>query len=154
MWMTFDPQIGSEVCLLLQEEPGYAEQYGLVGPLTLLAKPGMIRTPFGIVSYVVWTVAVGTPAETDFEHFLNPNELSTLRLLESAASQTHFKLLIVERLTSKVTAFVDYENVFGLGELAEMIVDAMGHERTDDFRQAVEHIQAHVPSSVLRGLKS
>jgi hypothetical protein len=151
MLTTFDPNIGEEVFLLLKEEPGYADTYGQVSPLTLLASSGLTRTPFGIVPYVVWTVAAQSPAETQFEHFLNPTEMSSLRLLAAAASQSHFKMVIVNCVTSEVTAFVDYENVFGLGELAEAIVATMGHEPDGEFQRAVEHVKANVTLNVLLG---
>lgn len=151
MPMTFDAAIGEEVFLLLKEEPAFAQQYGQVAPLTLLATSGLMRTPFGIVPYIVWTVAAGTSAEAQFEHFLNPGEMSTLRLLASAANQTHFKLIVADCVTSEVTAFVDYSNVFALGELAEAIVGTMGHEPNGDFRRAVDCIKAHLPLSALMG---
>ena len=115
----------------------------------LLASSGLARTPFGIVPYVVWTVAAQSPAETKFEHFLNPTEMSSLQLLAAAASQTHFKMVIVNCATSKVTAFVDYENVFGFGELAEAIGAVMVDEPNVEFDRAVAHVKANVPLNVL-----
>lgn len=151
MSLTFDAAIGAEVCLMVKEEPDYAEQLGRVVPMNLLATTGLIRTPFGIVPYIVWTVAAQSTAEVLFEHFLNPAEMSTLRLLASAANQTHFKLVVVNCVTSAVTAFVDYENVFDLGGLAEAIVGTMGHEPPGDFGRAVDHLKANVPLAVLLG---
>lgn len=151
MLMTFDADIGAEVCLMVKEEPRYAEQLGLVTPMNLLATTGLIRTPYGIVPYIVWTVAAQSAAEVKFEHFFNPTEMSTLRLLASAANQTHLKLVVVNCVTSAVTAFVDYENVFDLGDLAEAIVGTMGHEPSGDFGRAVDHLKANVPLEVLMG---
>ncbi|MFZ4381315.1 MAG: hypothetical protein ACOYO0_05025 [Sandarakinorhabdus sp.] len=151
MSMTFDAAIGAEVCLMVKEEPGYAEQMGRVTPLNLLATTGMIRTPFGLVAYIIWTVAAQSEAEVQFEHFLNPAEMSTLQLLASAANQTHFKLVVANCITSAVTAFVDYENVFDLGGLAEAIVGTMGHEPPSDFGRAVDHVKATVPLQTLLG---
>ena len=45
---------------------------------------------------------------------MNPNNIGTIRLVASAANQSHFKLLVINNQTTEVTAFVDFQNVFRL----------------------------------------
>jgi len=140
--LTVDPAIGEEVCVLFKDDPGYAEQYASVRPITMFAHSGAVNTPHGAVLFIVWQIAAGSPCEAFFETFFNP--ATSGALIAEAASQTHLKLIIVNNRTSAVTVFVDYDNVFGLGELAEVIkqVDApiSGH----DFQMATNHVLANI----------
>lgn len=62
------------------------------------------------------------------EQYLNPQNIGALRLVASAANQTHFKLVIVDNQSGEIYAFVDFENVFGFDQLASAMVRAIGHE--------------------------
>jgi hypothetical protein len=137
---TFDHSVGDEVCLIYTEEPGYAEQYGDVVPFNMLAHFGLARTPHGVVAFVVWQIAVGTPQQVAVDQYLNPQNLETLRLVSSAANQTHFKLIVVNNQTSDITAFIDFENVFGFAEMASAMVLSIGHEPSGDFASASQHV--------------
>lgn len=140
--LTVDPAIGEEVCVLFKDEPGYAEQYGSVRPINMFAHSGAVSTPHGAVAFIVWQIAAGSPYETFIETFFNP--ATSGALIADAASQTHLKLIIVNNRTSVVTAFVDYENVFGLCELAEVIEQVDAPASGQEFHLATNHVLAHI----------
>lgn len=140
----FDPKVGEEVYVSLREAPGYAEQYADIHPLRMLATTGAMRTPDGVVGFIVWQVAVGTPQELAMDHYVNPQEMNTLRLLADAGNQTHLKLVIMNNQTSAVTAFVDFENVFELGSFAGTLVEFIGHEPVGDFIAASQFVMDHM----------
>lgn len=64
-----------------------------------------------------------------------------IRLVASAANQTHFKLIVVNNQSADVATLVDYENVFEFDELASGMALAIGHEPEGDFAAATEHVK-------------
>jgi hypothetical protein len=82
----------------------------------------------------------GSPQEVTVEQFLNPQKIETLRLVASAANQTHFKLVAIDNQNSEVVAFVDFENIFEFDRLASAMVIAIGHEPEGDFQAATQHV--------------
>jgi hypothetical protein len=139
--MTVEPAVGDEVCVLFKEEPGFAEQYATVMPMNLIAHTGAVRTPYGAVAFVVWQVAAGSPYVSFVETFLNPS--TSALLVAAAARQSHLKLIIVNNQTSAVTAFVDYENNFGLDELEAIIGDVDGLQLSE-FGDAVQYVLRNI----------
>ena len=140
--MSFDPDVGKEVFALFREDPPYAAAYEAVQPLTLIVHSGLVRTPAGIIAFIVWQIAPGTPHEVSIEQYLNPHEIGALRLVADAAAQTHFKLIIIDRSNSEVCSFVDFSNTFAFDELASAMVLAIGHEEPTDFAEAVSFAMA------------
>jgi len=140
--MTMDSAIGDEIVALFRDDPGYAEQYAAVTPLTLIAHTGAIQTPFGAVAFIVWQIAAGSPHEAYVETFLNP--ATAVPLVADAAAQTHLKLIIVNNRSSAVTVFIDFENNFGLDELLDVFENVDGPSDERDFAQAVEHVVSNI----------
>ena len=136
---TFDRLVGQEVYVLYLEEPSYAAKFSQIAPFDLFARFGLFRTPHGIVAFIVWKIAAGSPQEVTVEHYLNPQNIGALRLVASAANQTHLKLLVVDNESSEVCAFVELENVFGFEKLASIMVNAIGHEPEGDFEAAMQY---------------
>jgi hypothetical protein len=71
---------------------------------------------------------------------LNPHNFETLKIVYSAANQTHFKLIVINNQTSDITAFVDFENVFGFDDMASAMLLTIGHETSGDFSSASHHV--------------
>jgi hypothetical protein len=85
-------------------------------------------------------IAAHSPQEVLIEQFLNPNNIGTIRLVASAANQSHFKMLVINNRTAEVAAFVDFENVFEFGRLVSAMALAIGHEPEGDFAAASQHL--------------
>jgi hypothetical protein len=138
--MTFDRSIGEKICAISFEEPDFADQFNEVRPFNLIAHSGLARTPHGVVAFIVWQIAAHSPQEVLIEQFLNPNNIGSIRLVASAANQTHFKLLVINNQTTEVAAFVDFENIFEFGRLVSAVALAIGHETEGDFSAASQHL--------------
>ena len=136
---TFDESVGEEVYALYLEEPAYADQFNRITPFNMVVRFGLVRTPYGVVAFIVWLIAAGSHHEVTTEQYLNPQNIDALRLVASAANQTHFKLLIVDNQSSEVGAFIDFENVFKFDQLASTMATAIGHEPEGDFGAAMEY---------------
>jgi hypothetical protein len=137
--MTFDHPLGEEICAYM-EEPDFVDKFREVHPFNLMAHTGLVRTPHGIVAFIVWQIAAHSPQEVLVEQYLNPNHIGTLRLVASAANQSHFKLLVINNHTADVAAFIDFENVFGFDRLVSAMAVAIGHEPEGDFDAASQHV--------------
>jgi hypothetical protein len=137
---TFDPLAGEEVYALYREEPAYSAQYEKLAPFNLIAHTGLVRTPYGVVAFIIWQIAAGSPQEVMCEQYINPQDIGALRLISSAANQTHFKFIVINNESAEVCAFVDFKNFFSFAELASAMVSAIGHEPVGDFDAATGHV--------------
>jgi hypothetical protein len=125
---------------LYLEEPEFAHQYSQVSPFDLIVHFGLVKTPYGVVAFIIWLIAVGSSQEVTIEQYLNPQNIQALRLIASAANQTHFKLVIMNNQDGEVGAFIDFENVFDFDKLASAMINAIGHEPEGDFGAAMQHV--------------
>jgi hypothetical protein len=137
---TFDNAIGKEVYALYSEDPLYCQQYASVKPFNLFIHPGLAETPHGLVGFIVWQIAAGSPQEVLMEHYLNPYLTKTIDLIASAANQTHLKLIVADNQTAETGAFVEFENKFPFDEFAGAMALATRHEREGDFALAAQHV--------------
>lgn len=138
--MTLDNVVGEEVCAIYTEDPSYARQFSQVQPFNLIVHGGLACTPHGVIAFIVWQIAAHSSQEVMVEQYLNPQNIATIRLVSSAANQTHFKLIVVDNQTGEVTAFVDFENVFPFDELVSGMALAIGREPEGDFAAASQHV--------------
>jgi hypothetical protein len=93
-----------------------------------------------VIAFIVWQIAAHSPQEVMIEQYLNPNNIGTIRLVASAANQSHFKLLVINNQTTEVAAFIDFENVFEFDRLVSAMALAIGHEPEGDFAGASQHV--------------
>jgi hypothetical protein len=138
--ITFDASVGEEICAIYMEEPDFVDQYREVAPFNLIVHSGLVRTPHGVVAFIVWQIAANSPQEVMVEHYLDPQNIGTIRLIASAANQTHFKLVVIDNQNSEVAAFVDFENGFEFDQLVSAMAIAIGHEPEGDFGAATQHV--------------
>jgi hypothetical protein len=138
--MIIDPAIGEEICAVYMEDPAYVNRFSKVRPFNLVANTGLVRTPHGVVGFIVWHIAARSSHEVMVEQYLNPQNIGTIRLVTSAANQTHFKLIVVNNQTAEIAAFVDYENVFEFDRLASQMALAIGPEPEGDFAAASHYV--------------
>jgi hypothetical protein len=137
--MTFDTAIGEEICAVYMEDPAFVDQFREVHPFNLVAHTGLIRTPHGVVAFIVWQIAAHSPHEVMVEQYLNPQNIETMRLVASAANQLHFKLVVINNVTAETAALVNFDNVFGFDQLVMGMALAIGHEPEGDFAAASQH---------------
>ena len=138
--LIFDPAIGEEVCAVYMEDPAFVAQFSKVHPFNLFTHTGLARTPHGVVAFILWQIAAHSPQEVMVEQFLNPQNIGIIRLVASAANQTHFKLIVINNQTAETAAFVEFENVFQFDQLVSEMALAIGHELEGDFAAASQHV--------------
>ena len=146
---TFDTSIGEEVFALFREDAPHSFAFAELRPITLIAHSGLANTPFGVVAFIVWQIGAQTHLEVMVEQYLNPFEFGALQLVASAANQTHFKLIIIDRESQQICSMVDFENSFGFDELVTGMALATGHEAKGDFGSAVQYVMGNVTVSEL-----
>jgi hypothetical protein len=141
----FDPNVGTEVFALFSEDPAYVSRYEQhqKTPLTLIPHKGLVRTPNGVIAFIVWQIAAGLPHETFVDHYINPTETAAWCLLGDAGSQSHFKLLIVNSQSFETAALIDFENTFEFSDFAKTIRQI---ERRDNynFKAACSYVMANM----------
>lgn len=142
-WATFDPDLGEEVFLLFREEPRFVGDYSR-GPITMLAHTGLVGSPHGTVAFVVWQFFKDEHPFVAVEQYLNPHSVGARNLVQSAANQSHFKLLVVNSLDGAVEALIDFENNFDLECLAEAMAESAGSEIEGAFDQAVSFVSKNL----------
>ena len=146
---TFDSAVGEEICVVYMEEPEFAAAFRKIDPFNLNANTGAVRTPHGLVAFILWTIAANSPEEVLIEQFLNPHKIETVRLVASVANQTHLKLFVIDNLNKETTAFVEFENVYELGRLASGMASAIEGEKEGDFDTAQQYVMRTIPVSDL-----
>ncbi len=77
----FDPVVGEEVHALYLEGPQHASQFGDVEPFNMFAHTGVVRTPLGMMAFIIWVIAAGSPVEVLVEQYVNPYDSHALYLL-------------------------------------------------------------------------
>jgi hypothetical protein len=140
----FDASVGEEIYAFFREDAPQSFAFSELSPITTIAHSGLANTPFGTVAFIVWQIGAGTSLEVMLEQYLNPFELGAIQLVASAANQSHFKLIIVDRASQQICSFLDYENNFGFAELATGMALATGHEEKGDFASAVQYVMENM----------
>ena len=138
---TLDPRVGEEVYALYREEPAYSDQYEKLAPFNLIAHTGLVRTPIGVVAFIIWQIAAGSPQKSCASNISIRRTLVHSASYRQPPTRTHFKMIVInDERTQEVCAFVDFENVFCFDELASAMVSAIGHEPVGDFDAATGHV--------------
>jgi hypothetical protein len=148
----FDPKIGEEIYLSILETPDYATAYAQTRPFNLHAAQGLVRTKNGIVAFVVWSIAAGSPRQSDVEQFLNPNSVETIRLVSSLGNQTHLKALVIDSTSSSIRDWFEFENVYAFDQFCAAMAQAVGHEPVGNFSAAVQEVTAKYSTQDLLNL--
>ena len=149
--LTVDPSVGEETALFLLDDPDFAKQLGTQRQFNLDAASGMVRTSAGLIAYVIWSVSNELGHLVDYEHPLNPFDIGTVQLLSGTAQQSHLKVIILDSFNSKVEGFYQFENIFGLEDLASGIATTIGNEQPADFTATQAAMQSEFTLAELKG---
>lgn len=140
--ITVDPQVGEEVVLIFTEEPVYADKLAAQHPLKLVAHKSAVETRYGTVGAIVWQIGAGSPAETLVEQYIDPADSGAIKLLEEAAGQSHFKLVVLDNGNSAVRTVLDFPNNFELETLTAAIA-GKGATAEGSFAEAMQFAKAN-----------
>jgi hypothetical protein len=111
-----------EVFLLILEEAPFAQQYGAVKALDLVASTLLLNTDCGPVAMVIWRIADHGKVLSHYEHLLDPLSPGLPAMLDKIDSQTRLKVVMLDNQTGETTGFWEFDNNLAMDEFREMIV--------------------------------
>jgi hypothetical protein len=136
----FDSVTGPEIYLAILEDSMWCRSLAATRPFKIFCKSGLAQTGNGSIIFLIWRIAAESTAETVHEHFLNPNNIETIRDLVMLAQQTHLKSVLISSQTSEVIDWFEFENGFGFEKLLNGAVEATRHEPPGNFSEAMDEL--------------
>ncbi len=138
MQAVLEEEIGSEMVLLLIDKTPFIDTLAKVKPFDLMLKTGMVATSHGPVAFLLFYVR--NRAEPDNPFFahdlhLNPFDAGVIATWRDLARQSHWHLLLVDG-EKQVVGFLEFANVYGLGEALAAMAEACRDMHPGDFRLA------------------
>jgi hypothetical protein len=121
---TFDSRVGEEWFLGLLDHPEWAERYGAIKEMTLVATTMALMTSAGPAPLVLWKFAVGAETFMHQEQFIDVLHEGTRRMLSQIESQRRLKVILRNNRTGETGGFWEFENNFGMDEFAQRVCEA------------------------------
>lgn len=137
----FQAGAGAELFLGILEDGQWARQYGRVKQLDLFATTLAIQTDAGPVAMVLWQLGHGGQTLVQYEHYLDPLHEPTRRLLRRIESQSRLKVVMRDNRTGETAGFWEFENIFAMGEFAEVMSKLVTGMDAGPFKQRVALVQ-------------
>lgn len=120
----FDPAVGNEVFLAMQDDPHTAAQEGAWKPLELFATCMMLDTSCGPIAVIVWKFSVHGQVLLAREHYLNASDARLHDKLRRAGRQSRLKLILRENRAGRTEGFWEFDNVYGLDAFNDALMTA------------------------------
>jgi hypothetical protein len=121
--MIIDPQVGSEIALLLFDRTPFIYELAKVRPFDLIIKTGLVHTSHGPLCFLLFYVPdPRRPGQvyTAIEAHVNPLDVQHLVMWRDLARQSHWHLILVGA-NDEVVDFFEFENTFELGKTLDQI---------------------------------
>jgi hypothetical protein len=142
MEAAFAQGLAPEVFLQILEESPFAQQYGQIKALDIFASTLLLNTDCGPVAMVIWRLADRGNTLVHYEHPFDPLSPGAPRMLEKIESQMQLKVVMRDNRTGETTGFWLFENVFGMGEFAEMVAQVRPRGAVAPFAQRASALRA------------
>jgi hypothetical protein len=148
---TLMQEIGQETVLILREQRQFMTDLRKHGPFVLNIKSGAVRTSAGPIVFMLWWFP---PILDDmpyalYELLISPSPQPTISgLLEKASRQTHLHLVILDE-EQEVFDVVEFENVYGLGNLLNTSREIGATLTGYDFNAAKKAFNKEIPLEYL-----
>jgi len=163
-----DPEIGSEICLVLFEPDLTWRRFLADADLGLDLSAGVVRLPQGAVAFFAWSVWLDdadlldalTEEQTGEEEMryltaylglLDPHDPSTRALLAAAGAQERLPAVLLDSRQGRVLELLEFGNDYGLDELAEAFAAEVEDEPEGSFALAAEEFRRRYPVETLVG---
>jgi hypothetical protein len=142
---TFDPEIGEETFLVILDtafewRDTEAEEGG-----ELRLKSGIAQTGHGLLAFLIWVLFENDERVAYFEQYLDPKNEETLRLLALAGEQEFMKVVFCNSGSGLVEDFLEYENVYDLGELGTALTEMTDEVPDGSFEDAQQEFMEEYP---------
>lgn len=136
--VSLDPAAGTEVALLLIEEPDVLDDLSAQKPFNLFLTTGLHVTTHGPLVFHLFSIhdarQVGHSLYT-VEVYQNPSDSQQTLLWRDLARQSHWHLFLLDRSRQQVD-FLEFENVFNLQRTLGRIEKQCAGKQTKDFAAA------------------
>lgn len=142
---TFDEGIGEEVFLVILDtgfewRDAESEEGG-----ELRLKSGIAQTGHGLLAFLIWVLFEDEERVAYFEQYLDPASEETLRLLALAGEQEYLKVVFCNSSSGQVEDFLEYENVYDLGELGAALAEMADEAPEPSFELAQQEFMEEYP---------
>jgi hypothetical protein len=136
--MTLDPDVGSEVVLLIADRTDFVYELRAKEPISIRSK-ALMCSPAGPLLALLWwvpPVVHGRPFVL-YEHLLNPSKEETANLLLRAAGQTHLHVVVLGP-QDRVAGVYEFQNTFEFQAVANLCAEVRRSYPHLDLRAAKE----------------
>jgi hypothetical protein len=144
--VVLDPDVGSEVVLILHDQTDFMDRLKNVKPFRLHTKTGVARNEYGPVGFILfWIEDPENPLDyvVAYDVYVNPTKEAQLSLWRDLAAQTHWHLFLVGARGEQEDLF-EFENCYALDEFVKGVETACrGTEMVDFYRATHEFGKRH-----------
>jgi hypothetical protein len=138
MLVVLEEHIGTEMVLFLIDKTPFIYTLAKVKPFELMLRIGMVATSHGPVAFLLFYVRNRDEPDNPFFTYdlhLNPFNARMMTTWRDLARQSHWHLLLVDG-AKEVVGFLEFANVYGLGEALAAIAKACCDLQPGDFNLA------------------
>lgn len=146
---TFDDTVGEEAFLvILDTDFAWRDPEDEEG-LELRLKSGIAQTGHGLLGFLIWVLVENDERVAYFEQYLDPDNEDTLRILTLAGEQDYLKVVFCNSSSGLVEDFLEYENVYELGDLSTSLAEMTDEVPGGSFEEAQQEFMTEYPVEAL-----
>ncbi|HSK78302.1 MAG TPA: hypothetical protein VLQ45_17755 [Thermoanaerobaculia bacterium] len=142
---TFDDTVGEEVFLVILDTAFDWRDPEDEEGLELRLKSGIAQTGHGLLAFLIWVLVENEERAAYFEQYLDPENPDTLRLLTLAGEQDFLKVVFCNSGSGLVEDFLEYENVYELGDLGATLAEMEDEVPEPSFEDAQQEFMTEYP---------
>ena len=133
-----EERVGTEMTILLIDKTPFIYDLARVRPFNLRLKTGLVRTSHGPLMFLLFYVPDPKNQSSVFamiDNHINPFDPAMIAPCRDLARQSHWHLILVDSEANVVDLF-ESDNVYGLGEALDQVVQACASLPHGDFQKA------------------
>jgi hypothetical protein len=142
---TFDAEIGEETFLVILDTGFEWRDTETEEGGELRLKSGIAQTGHGLLAFLIWVLFENDEQVAYFEQYLDPKNEETLHLLALAGEQEFLKVVFCNSESGLVEDFLEYENVYDLGEFGEALAEMPDEVPEPSFELAQQEFMEEYP---------
>lgn len=146
-------RIGTETAILLIDKTPFIYELAKIRPFKLMLKTGLLQTANGPLMFLVFHVPDPRNPQKPFvaiDNHINPFDPLMVATCRYLARQSHWHLVLVDGGANVIDLF-EFENVYGLGETLDQVVEMCSGMPRGDFEEAkAEFCSLYTPEDLLQ----
>ena len=136
--LALDDQIGTEMVLTLFDRTAFIHRLAATKPFDLMMKAGLVGTDYGPLMFILfWIPNPDDPGQplTAIDCHINPLDRESFQPWRDISRQSHWHLFLVDS-DQQQQGFFEFENVYGLGETLDRVIETCEEMESADFMLA------------------